>query len=173
PLEVADVRRALPRGVVLPHARVHDGGDGAERSRRDQPRHRLAAPERVELGELRGRVAGLPAEAAQQPDPDRHGVRRVGHAGFAQRLRIRQVALPRREDRLCLDPVRDVHPGSGDPDPAPWLYPSRRELRAAGEAVTCTLPMAGAVLAARPALLVYVVFGRYFVRGLLAGSVKG
>jgi glucose/mannose transport system permease protein len=33
--------------------------------------------------------------------------------------------------------------------------------------------MAGALLAALPTLLVYIVFGRYFVRGLLAGSVKG
>ena len=44
---------------------------------------------------------------------------------------------------------------------------------AGGEAVRWNLPMAGALLAALPTLLVYVVFGRYFVRGLLAGSVKG
>lgn len=33
--------------------------------------------------------------------------------------------------------------------------------------------MAGAVIAALPTALVYVFLGRYFVRGLLAGSVKG
>jgi glucose/mannose transport system permease protein len=44
---------------------------------------------------------------------------------------------------------------------------------AGGEAVKWNLPMAGALMAALPTLLVYVVFGRYFVRGLLAGSVKG
>ena len=32
---------------------------------------------------------------------------------------------------------------------------------------------AGAILAALPTLVVYVVSGRYFVRGLMAGSVKG
>ncbi len=44
---------------------------------------------------------------------------------------------------------------------------------AGGEAVNWNLPMAGAILAALPTLLVYIVLGRYFIRGLLAGSVKG
>lgn len=44
---------------------------------------------------------------------------------------------------------------------------------AGGEAVKWNLPMAGALLAALPTLLVYAVFGRFFIRGLLAGSVKG
>lgn len=44
---------------------------------------------------------------------------------------------------------------------------------AGGEAVKWNLPMAGALLAALPTLLVYIFLGRYFVRGLLAGSVKG
>jgi glucose/mannose transport system permease protein len=33
--------------------------------------------------------------------------------------------------------------------------------------------MAGALLAALPTLLVDILLGRYFIRGLLAGSVKG
>jgi glucose/mannose transport system permease protein len=33
--------------------------------------------------------------------------------------------------------------------------------------------MAGALIAAVPTLLIYVIMGRYFIRGLLAGSVKG
>lgn len=44
---------------------------------------------------------------------------------------------------------------------------------AGGEAVKWNLPMAGAILAALPTLLVYILLGRYFLRGLLAGSVKG
>jgi len=46
-------------------------------------------------------------------------------------------------------------------------------LLAGGEAVNWNLPMAGAVLAALPTLLVYIVLGRYFIRGLFAGAVKG
>lgn len=44
---------------------------------------------------------------------------------------------------------------------------------AGGEAVKWNLPMAGAILAALPTLLVYILLGRFFIRGLLAGSVKG
>jgi glucose/mannose transport system permease protein len=33
--------------------------------------------------------------------------------------------------------------------------------------------MAGAVIAALPTALIYIFLGRFFVRGLLAGSVKG
>jgi glucose/mannose transport system permease protein len=33
--------------------------------------------------------------------------------------------------------------------------------------------MAAAIIAALPTLLVYVVAGKYFVRGLTAGAVKG
>lgn len=44
---------------------------------------------------------------------------------------------------------------------------------AGGEAVKWNLPMSGALIAALPTLLVYILLGRYFIRGLLAGSVKG
>jgi glucose/mannose transport system permease protein len=33
--------------------------------------------------------------------------------------------------------------------------------------------MAGAIMAAIPTLIVYILMWRYFIRGLLAGSVKG
>jgi len=44
---------------------------------------------------------------------------------------------------------------------------------AGGEAVKWNLPMAGAIVAALPPLIIYIVLGRYFIRGLLAGSIKG
>jgi glucose/mannose transport system permease protein len=44
---------------------------------------------------------------------------------------------------------------------------------AGSQIVQWNVQMAGAVLAALPTLLVYVFLGRYFIRGLLAGSVKG
>ena len=39
--------------------------------------------------------------------------------------------------------------------------------------VDWNVQMAGALIAAIPTLLVYILLGRYFVRGLLAGSLKG
>jgi glucose/mannose transport system permease protein len=33
--------------------------------------------------------------------------------------------------------------------------------------------MSGALLAALPTLFVYIVLGRFFVRGLMTGAVKG
>jgi glucose/mannose transport system permease protein len=33
--------------------------------------------------------------------------------------------------------------------------------------------MAGALVAALPTLIVYIVLGKYFLKGLLSGSVKG
>ena len=44
---------------------------------------------------------------------------------------------------------------------------------AGGQAVSWNLPMAGSILAALPTVLIYVLLGRYFVRGLLAGALKG
>jgi glucose/mannose transport system permease protein len=39
--------------------------------------------------------------------------------------------------------------------------------------VEWNVQMAGALLTALPTLLVYILLGRYFIRGLLAGSIKG
>jgi glucose/mannose transport system permease protein len=44
---------------------------------------------------------------------------------------------------------------------------------AGGQAIDFSLQMAGSFLTAIPTLLVYILLGRYFIRGLLAGSVKG
>lgn len=44
---------------------------------------------------------------------------------------------------------------------------------AGSQVVQWNVQMAGALIAALPTLIVYILLGRYFVRGLLAGSVKG
>ncbi len=44
---------------------------------------------------------------------------------------------------------------------------------AGGQAVSWNLPMAGAFITALPVILIIIFLGKYFIRGLLAGSVKG
>ena len=44
---------------------------------------------------------------------------------------------------------------------------------AGSQIVSWNVQMAGSLLAALPTLLVYIFLGRYFLRGLLAGSLKG
>jgi glucose/mannose transport system permease protein len=48
-----------------------------------------------------------------------------------------------------------------------------QNISAGSQVVEWNVQMAGAFLAALPTLLVYIFLGRYFIRGLLAGSVKG
>lgn len=44
---------------------------------------------------------------------------------------------------------------------------------AGSQVIEWNVQMAGALLAALPTLVLYVILGKYFVRGMLAGSVKG
>ncbi len=44
---------------------------------------------------------------------------------------------------------------------------------AGSQVVEWNIQMAGAIVAALPPLLIYIFFGKYFVKGLMAGSVKG
>jgi glucose/mannose transport system permease protein len=44
---------------------------------------------------------------------------------------------------------------------------------AGSQIVEWNVQMAGALLAALPTLLVYIILGRYFLRGLMAGALKG
>ena len=57
----------------------------------------------------------------------------------------------------------------------PQLQPITVALRnlAGSQIQEWNMIMAGALIAAVPTLLIYIVMGRYFIRGLLAGSVKG
>ncbi len=57
----------------------------------------------------------------------------------------------------------------------PELQPITVALRnlAGSQIKEWNMVMAGALIAAIPTLLIYVIMGRYFIRGLLAGSVKG
>ena len=57
----------------------------------------------------------------------------------------------------------------------PGLQPITVALRnlAGSQIKEWNMVMAGALIAALPTLLIYVLMGRFFIRGLLAGSVKG
>lgn len=43
---------------------------------------------------------------------------------------------------------------------------------AGSQIVEWNVQMAGALITAMPTLIIYILLGRYFIRGLLAGSVK-
>jgi glucose/mannose transport system permease protein len=44
---------------------------------------------------------------------------------------------------------------------------------AGSQVIEWNVQMAGALVAALPTLAIYIVLGRFFIKGLLAGSVKG
>ncbi len=44
---------------------------------------------------------------------------------------------------------------------------------AGSQVVHWNIQMSGAIITALPTLIVYVIFGKYFIKGLLSGSVKG
>jgi glucose/mannose transport system permease protein len=58
-------------------------------------------------------------------------------------------------------------------DPASWPVTVALNNTTGSLVTPYNLQMAAAMLASLPTLLVYILLGRYFVRGLLAGSLKG
>jgi glucose/mannose transport system permease protein len=57
--------------------------------------------------------------------------------------------------------------------PSNWPVTVALNNLAGSQIIEWNVQMAGAFLAALPTLLVYIFLGRYFLRGLLAGAVKG
>ncbi|MGH2581338.1 MAG: carbohydrate ABC transporter permease [Anaerolineales bacterium] len=58
-------------------------------------------------------------------------------------------------------------------NPSNWPITVALNNLAGSQIVEWNVQMAGALLAALPTLLVYLLLGRYFVRGLMAGALKG
>ncbi|MCI0397232.1 MAG: carbohydrate ABC transporter permease [Chloroflexi bacterium] len=58
-------------------------------------------------------------------------------------------------------------------NPASWPVTVALNNMAGSQIIEWNVQMAGAFLAALPTLLVYVLLGRYFLRGLMAGALKG
>jgi glucose/mannose transport system permease protein len=58
-------------------------------------------------------------------------------------------------------------------DPAKWPVTVALNNEAGSLVTPYNTQMAGALLASLPTLVVYILLGRYFVRGLLAGALKG
>ncbi len=61
----------------------------------------------------------------------------------------------------------------GDIDSQPMTVALNNLVQSSTGVKEYNVHFAGAIMAALPTMLVYVVAGRYFVRGLMAGSVKG
>ncbi len=61
----------------------------------------------------------------------------------------------------------------GDFDSLPMTVALNNLVSSSGGVKEYNVHFAGAILAALPTLVVYIVSGRYFVRGLMAGAVKG
>ncbi len=57
--------------------------------------------------------------------------------------------------------------------PSNWPITVALNNMAGSQIIAWNVQMAGSFLAALPTLLVYVLLGRYFVRGLMAGALKG
>lgn len=57
--------------------------------------------------------------------------------------------------------------------PANWPVTVALNNMAGSQIIAWNVQMAGALLAALPTLLVYIFLGRYFLRGLMAGALKG
>jgi glucose/mannose transport system permease protein len=57
--------------------------------------------------------------------------------------------------------------------PRSWPVTVALQNLAGSQIVEWNVQMAGAFLAALPTLLVYVFLGRFFLRGLMAGALKG
>jgi glucose/mannose transport system permease protein len=57
--------------------------------------------------------------------------------------------------------------------PSSWPVTVALNNLAGSQIVEWNVQMAGALVAALPTLVVYILLGRYFVRGLMAGAVKG
>jgi len=58
-------------------------------------------------------------------------------------------------------------------DPAKWPVTVALNNEAGSLVTTYNVQMAGSLLASLPTLIVYIFLGRYFMRGLLAGALKG
>ena len=58
-------------------------------------------------------------------------------------------------------------------DPSQWPVTVALNNTTGSFVTAYNVQMAGALIASLPTLIVYILLGRYFIRGLLAGSLKG
>lgn len=120
---------------------------------------------------FRNFYAGIPKEVVESAQVDGAGVFRIYSSIFVPLSALGFVVVGIWQFTNIWNEFLFAVTITTSPDKQPIMVALQN--LSGSQIVQWNVQMAGALLAALPTLIVYIVLGKYFVRGLLAGSVKG